>query len=394
MKFETKDYLNYGESIITVRDNTLLSISCEIPETNPISRVRLLVDNKLINEKSFEPIGHKLVYTYELLVTRKLQMKSIVCLANMIGINEQTAAKLDIRNKIEKPYTLDVQYVPICSSKNRVFFTGINQSLIMTCDVADSNPNVTSFTINGPVDTTKIDIIDLERGKFRVKPEDMRDFGKYDCYPRNTAGTGRCEITLQLGGYPEPPYDCKIVYNLNTNNKTTAQINCQIGFNQGGTKSEFVVYERLSDGTLKHSGSVNVYETRQKEVGYLTKELDENKYYEFAVMQTNNYGNSSLIILSIGQKEIVKAGLTDKQLKFMSIVAAVTVGCLLICVCFCCCCCSNGNTSDSCLMCSCCSDSDREKQKGTYRNVAGMLKMALIFLKSFFLLIMTRVFYF
>jgi hypothetical protein len=375
MKFETKDYLNYGESsMIIVRENTQLSISCEIPETNPISRVRLLVDDTQLNEKSFEPIAHKLVYTYELLVTRKLQMKSIICEASMIGISEQTAAKLDIRYKINKMYTLDVQYVPICATKNRVYHTGINQTITMTCEIADSNPSVASFTINGPVDTTKIDIIDLEKGKFRVKPEDMKDFGKYECFPRNTAGTGRCGITLQLGGYPEAPYNCKIDYNRNTNNKTTAQINCQIGFNQGGTRSEFVVYERLVDGTLKHSGSVNVYETRQKEVGYLTKELDENKYYEFAVMQTNNYGNSSLVILTIGKKEIEKSGITQEQLKLILIIGSSLAVCLFLCLC-CCCCCSNcysNGSNDACKLFSCCNDSDKEKQKGTYRNVAGM----------------------
>ncbi len=68
------------------------------------------------------------------------------------------------------------------------------------------------------------------------------------------------------------------------------------------------VYERLNDGTLKHAGSVNVYDSDKDEktrtsVGYLTKELLETEYYEFVIIQTNNYGDSPSIVLTIGSRE-------------------------------------------------------------------------------------------
>lgn len=175
----------------------------------------------------------------------------------------------------------------------------------MECKISSANPSVSAFELNSPsplVFKTSIEpIIENGRptGKFKVTPKDKRDLGKYECLPRNSAGVNICELNLILGGYPEPPHGCTIGYNRNSN-KTTAQINCQVGFNQGGARSEFVVYERLNDGTLKHSGSVNIYDTKQTEVGYLTKEIDEYDYYEFVVMQSNNYGNSSQVVLTIG----------------------------------------------------------------------------------------------
>ena len=68
------------------------------------------------------------------------------------------------------------------------------------------------------------------------------------------------------------------------------------------------VYERLLDGTLKHAGSVNVYDSDKDEksrtsVGYLTKELLETEYYEFVIIQANNYGNSPSVVLTIGSRE-------------------------------------------------------------------------------------------
>ena len=196
--------------------------------------------------------------------------------------------------------------IPKCGNINKLYHTGYNQTVIIECAVSDANPNVTSYQLNGPTETSSIEhIIEHGRqtGKFRVKPKDRKDLGKYECFPRNSAGSVTCPYTLYLGGYPNPPYDCSIKYDR-TSNKTRGQIDCKTGFNQNGTKLEFNVYERLSDGTLKHAGSVNVYEEKSvSSVGYLTKELDEMEYYEFVIIQTNNYGNSEEVPLYIGIKE-------------------------------------------------------------------------------------------
>jgi hypothetical protein len=176
----------------------------------------------------------------------------------------------------------------------------------MECQVSDANPNVTSYQLNGPTESTSIEAI-LENGKhtgrFKVMPKEKKDLGKYECYPRNSAGSVSCVYNLILGGYPNPPTDCSIKYDRSAN-KTRGQIGCKTGFNQNGTKLEVNVYERINDGTLKYAGSVNVYEEKAvSSLGYLTKELDEMAYYEFVVIQTNNYGNSEQVELSIGSKE-------------------------------------------------------------------------------------------
>ena len=179
----------------------------------------------------------------------------------------------------------------------------------MECLIIDANPNVTSYQLNGPTDTSSIEQI-LENGKqtgrFKVKPRSRNDLGHYECFPRNSAGSTTCSFTLILGGVPNKPSECSIKYDRNSN-RTRGQIDCKTGFNQNGTKLEINVYERLADGTLKHAGSVNVYDADKDEktrttVGYLTKELDEMEYYEFVIIQTNNYGNSEEVVLTIGNK--------------------------------------------------------------------------------------------
>jgi hypothetical protein len=182
-----------------------------------------------------------------------------------------------------------------------MFNTGLNQSTVIECEGFDANPNVTQFSLKGPLATTEITRIFGMDNKFTVVPRRHQDFGVYECYMRNEAGGKTCEVELRLGGRPNPPTNCAISYNKNSN-KTAAQINCKIGYNQGGSISEFIVYERLNDGLLRHSGSVSIHDSTQTDFGYLTKEIDEHAYYEFVVMQRNNYGNSTEVLVSIGTK--------------------------------------------------------------------------------------------
>jgi hypothetical protein len=191
--------------------------------------------------------------------------------------------------------------LPKCGAKP-IFKTGVNKSTVIECESIDAYPNVTYFRLKPPF---KDEMAAPDFGtinKFTVTPKKQLDFGIYQCIMRNEAGGKNCEIEIDLGSQPNPPNNCVVSYNRNAN-KTAAQINCKVGFNQGGSSSEFVVYERnLENNTLRHSGSVNIHNTGQTEFGYLTKEIDEHKYYEFVVMQKNNYGNSTEVVVSIGEK--------------------------------------------------------------------------------------------
>jgi hypothetical protein len=96
----------------------------------------------------------------------------------------------------------------------------------------DANPNVTSYQLNGPKESTSIEaIVDYVKhtGRFKVMPKEKKDLGKYECYPRNSAGSVICVYNLILGGYP--PTDCSIKYDRSAN-KTRGQIGCKTGFNQ------------------------------------------------------------------------------------------------------------------------------------------------------------------
>jgi hypothetical protein len=75
----------------------------------------------------------------------------------------------------------------------------------MECLISDANPNVTSFQLNGPTETSPIEqIIENGRqtGRFKVKPRSRSDLGHYDCFPRNSAGSTTCSYSLILGGLP------------------------------------------------------------------------------------------------------------------------------------------------------------------------------------------------
>jgi hypothetical protein len=123
--------------------------------------------------------------------------------------------------------------------------------VVISCEAEEANPRVTNYAIEGPVDTIEAKPLS-NTGKFELKPRSKKEFGKYECYPRNSVGTTRCDVTLALGGYPDPPYNCKIDYNPDSN-RTKAHINCNLDFNQGGSRLEFTVYEKQHDGSLKRS---------------------------------------------------------------------------------------------------------------------------------------------
>jgi hypothetical protein len=123
------------------------------------------------------------------------------------------------------------------------------------------------------------------------------------------------------------------------NNKTFAQFSCKPGFNQGGLTNFISIYE-IDGKNLKLTGRISIDENKlEKEVPFITP-ADENKFYEFIVLQENNYGNSTPIMLTLGNltsNRISLSGQIDTQtlLKLSGIVLGVF---FFFCLCSCCCC--------------------------------------------------------
>jgi hypothetical protein len=233
---------------------------------------------------------------------------------------------------------------------------------------------VTYYKIIPPSTRTKFELIDsnLETlskvGRFRIVPASQADFGLYECIPRSLAGTTKCDIFVELGATPNPPEQCMVQF-ATVNNKTFAQFSCKPGFNQGGASSFLTIYE-LVDKHLKLSGRVNIDESKQdKEVPYITP-ADEDKYYEFLIMQENNFGNSSSVLLTLGQVPVARSS-SLFDLKNIYMIAGVAGGILLlICVCSCCCCndiFSTSSKSDASFCTRCCPSDHMEDDGLTYK---------------------------
>ncbi len=205
--------------------------------------------------------------------------------------------------------------------------------------------------------------------RFRINPSSRHDFGLYECIPRSLAGTAKCDINVELGATPDPPQDCTVQFN-NMNNKTYAQFTCRPGFNQGGSTSFLTIYEvNLSDDSLKLSGRVNIDGSyTNQEVPFITP-TDASEYYEFLIMQENNYGNSTAVKLSLGVSNTAKKThwMEDKKMVMIGGAAGLVVFLFFVC----CCCCltdmfSVGKADNAC--CKCCLAADTHDDDGsTYK---------------------------
>jgi hypothetical protein len=193
-----------------------------------------------------------------------------------------------------------------------------------------------------PSTRSKFELIDndLETlrtvGKYRISPISFADFGLYECIPRSLAGTTKCDIHVELGTTPNPPEHCTVQFAI-VNNKTFAQFSCKPGFNQGGSVSFLSIYE-IIDKKMKLSGRVNIDENKlDKEVPYITP-VEEDSFYEYVLMQENNYGNSSSIFLSLGESNDYKLNSTTETKNIFMIIGMSIGGLFLIILCGSCCC--------------------------------------------------------
>lgn len=368
------------EKEVQVYENHMFTVKCEVPETNPVSNVNAYIDGKELKLTRLEKktIDNRMsinTYSFEINATRDMNGKSVKCEASMKDIPTELASSIDLRSYISKDYMISVYYLPSCVYPTRTYRTGINRSIIIECPVNSSNPDVNTYKMIPPSSRTRYQLIDnnLETlpkmGRFRINPLSRHDFGLYECIPRSLAGTTKCDINIELGATPDPPKDCSVHFN-SMNNKTYAQFTCKPGFNQGGLTSFLTIYEiDLVDKTLKLSGRVNIDDGNlNQEIPFITP-TNEFEYYEFLVMQENNYGNSTSVKLTLGVNNQAKAShwMEDKKM----VIVGAGAGLLVFVVFICCCCCltdmfTQSKSDNPC--CKCCSPSDQNEDDGsTYK---------------------------
>jgi hypothetical protein len=378
-----------GESVkfdyqkeVQVFENQIFTVKCEVPETNPVSNVNAYIDGRELKLSRLEKktIDNRMTintYSFEINATRNMNGKQVKCEAKMKDLPAELATSIDLRSHISKAYTILVYYVPTCVYNERIYRTGLNRSIIIECPINSSNPDVTYYKMIPPTTRTRIDQIETDldtlrqMGRFRINPVSQGDFGLYECIPRSSAGTAKCDITVELGSTPNPPEQCMVQFAV-VNNKTYAQFSCKPGFNQGGVTSFLTIYEiNPIDKQLKLSGRVNIDEGKSdKEVPYITP-ADEDKYYEFLIMQENNYGNSTSIMLTLGVSEETKEVefWHSKNVFMIGIGAGILIFILFLCLC---CCFADSltcfKTSDNaCLKCLAGSDRLNEHDTSTYK---------------------------
>ncbi|CAF0842396.1 unnamed protein product [Brachionus calyciflorus] len=357
---------------VQVHENQIFTVKCEVPESNPVSIVKAYIDNKELKLTGLEKktVENRMTintYSFEVNATRSMNGKKVKCDAQMKDIPTDLANSIDLRSHLFKDYTISVYYLPTCVYKERTYRTGINRSITIECPINGSNPDVTYYKMIPPSTRTKFELIDnnietLKRvGKYKINPTSQADFGLYECIPRSLAGTAKCDIIVELGSTPNPPEMCTVQF-AKVNNKTFAQFSCKPGHNQGGSTSFLSIYEVI-DQHLKLSGRVNIDESKMdKEVPYISP-ADEDKYYEFLIMQENNYGNSTSILLTLGTLKDSKAMHSINFKNFYIIAGGIAGVFFIFCLCGCCCCSDifGGSSKNDNSFCKCCSPSEHNE---------------------------------
>jgi hypothetical protein len=255
--------------------------------------------------------------------------------------------------------------LPSCLFNNRTYKTGINRTTIIECPINGSNPDVTYYKMIPPSTRSRIELVDKDLtilrsiGRYKLYPTSYADFGLYECIPRSLAGTTKCDIHVELGSSPNPPEDCSVQFSV-VNNKSFAQFSCKPGFNQGGSVSFLSIYE-IIDKNMKLSGRVNIDENKiDKEVPYITP-VDENGFYEYVLIQENNYGNSTSIYLSLGESSDKKSN-SKGDAKHKYLIAVLIVAVLLFIFLCSSCCCSDLIISlrNDNICCKCCTNTGKQ----------------------------------
>ena len=171
-------------------------------------------------------------------------------------------------------------------------------------------------------------------------PKNLNDFGEIQCFATNGIADemdgdgGECKLQLQLGGPPNPPFDC-----YHKENNKTIIIECKPGFEQGDPEVYFYLLKKKSNDVLVE------YARKRDSCSFLISNLIlEEHLNEFYVYSSNKYGNNRphATKVVIENKEFLlknskkQQDVTDEKNKRLSLISgAVLLG--VVCLSFLCC---------------------------------------------------------
>jgi len=164
--------------------------------------------------------------------------------------------------------------------------------------------------------------------RIKFKPESIQDFGQISCYASNGLEDGECKMQLQLGGTPNPPYDC-----FHKENNKTIIIECKPGFDQGDPEVYFYLLKKKPAGILVE------YARKRDSCSFLISNLIlEEHLNDFYIYSSNKYGHNKdhATKLTIENKEFLLKNLeqlrdtsNENSKRITLIVTSVCVLCVL-----------------------------------------------------------------
>ena len=156
--------------------------------------------------------------------------------------------------------------------------------------MTEANPPYLDFTWNllnsrvGPGDNKDNGRVRSNGFMSRISftPRSERDFGEIACLASNGLDFGECKMKLQLGGPPNPPYDC-----YHKENNKTIIIECKPGFEQGDPEIYYYLLKKKSNGVLVE------YARKRDSCSFLISNLIlEEHLNDFFIYSSNKYGNN------------------------------------------------------------------------------------------------------
>jgi hypothetical protein len=165
-----------------------------------------------------------------------------------------------------------------------LYNTGINQTVELECHMTEANPPYLDFTWQFSNNQGTKNRMRTNGFVSRINwtPRNENDFGEISCSAFNEIDGGECKIQVELGGPPNPPYDC-----YHKENNKTIIIECKPGFEQGDPEVYFYLLKKKANNALVE------YARKRDSCSFLISNfILEEHFNEFFIYSSNKYGNN------------------------------------------------------------------------------------------------------
>lgn len=166
-------------------------------------------------------------------------------------------------------------------------------------------------------------------------PKSENDFGEITCIASNGFDIGECKIKVELGGPPNPPYDC-----YHKENNKTIIIECKPGYHQGDPDVYFYLLKKKPNGALVE------YARKRDSCSFLISNfILEEHMNEFYVYSSNRYGsnkdkpskiaieNKEFLLKNLRNLERSSIQVDSKTTLYIGLIATIMItSCMLYCL--------------------------------------------------------------